>query len=126
MGSRAASAHRHTAKSGLVRFYRRFDRRIILGADLAEHRRPRGVAARTSKDELADLLQWIANAKPGDEQAIRGEISRHYSDIGDTLNDALDNALAMGGGYQARQKILDGSNLYRGLTRTQTLQPIYW
>ena len=59
-------------------------------------------------DELGDLLRWIANAKPGDEQAIRSEISRRYSDIGDTLNTALDTVLEMGGGYQARQKVLDG------------------
>jgi hypothetical protein len=59
-------------------------------------------------DELGDLLQWIANAKPGDEQAIRSEISRRYSDVGDTLNSALDTVLEMGGGFQARQKVLDG------------------
>jgi len=59
-------------------------------------------------DELGDLLQWIANAKPGDEQAIRDEINRRYSDIGDALNSALDTVLEMGGGYQARQKVLDG------------------
>lgn len=59
-------------------------------------------------DELGDLLQWIANAKLGDEQAIRSEISRRYSDIGDTLNSALDTVLEIGGGYQARQKVLDG------------------
>jgi len=59
-------------------------------------------------DELGDLLQWIANAKPGDEQAIRSEISRRYSDIGDTLNSALDTMLEMGGGFQVRQKVLDG------------------
>jgi hypothetical protein len=28
-------------------------------------------------DELADLLEWIANAKPEEEQAIRAEIKRH-------------------------------------------------
>jgi len=48
-------------------------------------------------DELGDLLQWIANAKLGDEQAIRSEISRRYSDIGDTLNSALDTVLEIGG-----------------------------
>ena len=59
-------------------------------------------------DELGDLLQWIANAKPGDEQAIRSEISRRYSDIGETLNSALDTVLEMAEGYQARQNVLDG------------------
>jgi hypothetical protein len=68
-------------------------------------------------DELADLLEWIANAKPGDEQRIRAEINRHYSDVGDTeggnaLNAALDNMLGMGLGYQARQKILDDIEPY--------------
>jgi hypothetical protein len=29
-------------------------------------------------DELGDLLEWIANAKPADEMAIRAEIKRHY------------------------------------------------
>jgi hypothetical protein len=36
-------------------------------------------------DELADFVEWIANAKPEDEKAIRAEIKRYYYDVGDTL-----------------------------------------
>ena len=32
----------------------------------------------TRIDELADLLEWIANAKPEDEATIRAEINRYY------------------------------------------------
>lgn len=34
-------------------------------------------------DELADFIEWIANAKPEDEQAIRAEIKRYFADAGD-------------------------------------------
>ena len=52
-------------------------------------------------DEFGDLLEWIANAKLGDEKAIRGEIKRNYYDIGDmsggdALNAALSNVLGPG------------------------------
>jgi hypothetical protein len=46
-------------------------------------------------DELGDFLEWLANAKPEDEKAIRGEIKRYYYDVGDTLGgDALNVALS--------------------------------
>jgi hypothetical protein len=63
-------------------------------------------------DELADLLEWIANAKPGDEKGIRDEIKRNYYDLGDksggdALNSALNNVLGPGVAYKDRQRILD-------------------
>jgi hypothetical protein len=68
-------------------------------------------------DELDDLLEWIANAKPGDEQTIRAEIKRSYYDVGDTsggnaLTAALSNALGPGIEYKDRQKILDAIGPY--------------
>ena len=33
-------------------------------------------------DELADLTEWIANAKPEDAPAIRAEIDRYFKDVG--------------------------------------------
>jgi len=64
-------------------------------------------------DELGDLLEWIANAKPEDEQAIRAAIKRYYYDIGDTLgydavNAALSDILEPGMDKEARQEILNG------------------
>ena len=52
-------------------------------------------------DELGDLLEWIANAKPEDERAIRAEIKRYYYDVGDiqggnALNRAVSEALYFG------------------------------
>jgi hypothetical protein len=52
-------------------------------------------------DELGDLLEWIANAKPEDERAIRAEIQRYYYDVddiqgGNALNRALSEALYFG------------------------------
>lgn len=50
-------------------------------------------------DELGDLLEWIANAKPADRAAIDAEIKRLYFDVGDSfgggameqaLNDAME------------------------------------
>ena len=34
-------------------------------------------------DELADFVEWIANARPEDEQAIRAEIKHYFCDVGD-------------------------------------------
>src|SRR5262249_37888664 len=46
-------------------------------------------------DELHDLVEWIANAKPGDEAAIRAEIKKRFYDVGDTAGgDALNRALS--------------------------------
>jgi hypothetical protein len=63
-------------------------------------------------DELHDLVEWIANAKPEDEAAIRAEIKKHFYDVGDTaggdaLNRALSDALEAGNNKKARQEILD-------------------
>jgi hypothetical protein len=63
-------------------------------------------------DELGDLLEWIANAKPEDAPAIRAEIQRHYYDKGDTaggdaLSSALNNVLGTGVEYKNRQEILN-------------------
>ena len=63
-------------------------------------------------DELADFVEWIANAKPEDEQAIRAEIKRYFSDVGDqgsaaALNSALTVLLRRGITQEDRQRILD-------------------
>ena len=34
-------------------------------------------------DELGDFLEWLANAKPEDEQTIRAEINRYWGSVGD-------------------------------------------
>jgi len=64
-------------------------------------------------DELGDFLEWLANARPEDERAIRGEIKRYYYDAGDTiggnaLNAALSEILQPDIDKEARQQILDG------------------
>jgi hypothetical protein len=63
-------------------------------------------------DELADFIEWIANAKPEDEQAIRAEIKRYFYDVGDqgsaaVLNSALTVLLRPGITQEDRQRILD-------------------
>jgi hypothetical protein len=63
-------------------------------------------------DELHDLVEWIANAKPEDEAAIRAEIKKHFYDVGDiaggnALNRALSDSLEAGNNKKARQEILD-------------------
>lgn len=63
-------------------------------------------------DELADFVEWIANAKPEDERAIRSEIKRLYSDVGDhqgttALHAALSEALEPDIDKESRQQILD-------------------
>jgi len=63
-------------------------------------------------DELGDLAEWIANAKPEDEKQIRAEIKRLFYDVGDTRGgDALDGALSdvlqPGISTKARHDILD-------------------
>jgi hypothetical protein len=63
-------------------------------------------------DELADLLEWIANAKPGEAQAIRAEIKRKYYDTGDNIGGgalmgALNDVLESGTTKKIRQEILN-------------------
>lgn len=38
---------------------------------------------RERNDEIGDLLEWVANAKPEDAEAIRGEIKRIFDNVGD-------------------------------------------
>src|SRR5580704_9753082 len=63
-------------------------------------------------DELADFIEWIANAKPEDEQAIRAEIKRYFYDVGDhgsaaALNSHLTALLKPGITREDRQQILN-------------------
>jgi hypothetical protein len=62
-------------------------------------------------DEIGDLLEWIANAKPDDAPAISGEISRLFYQYGDfadgaALHQALIEVLA-NPDRANRQRILD-------------------
>src|SRR5579864_3435423 len=68
-------------------------------------------------DELADFIEWMANAKPDDEQAIRAEIKRYFYDVGDqgsaaALNSHLTALLKPGITQGARQRILDLMDVY--------------
>ena len=63
-------------------------------------------------DELGDFLEWLANAKPEDEQAIRAEINRYWGSVGDyhalgTLNFMLSEVLKPETTRQDRQQILE-------------------
>jgi hypothetical protein len=70
-------------------------------------------------DEVADLLEWIANSNPEDTSAIRAEIQRLYSAVGDkmgasALNQALSDVLE-DPSRETRQWVLDNYEIY---TRT--------
>jgi hypothetical protein len=63
-------------------------------------------------DELGDFLEWLANAKPEDEQTIRAEINRYWGSVGDlhavgTLNFMLSQVLKPGTTQKDRQQILE-------------------
>jgi len=63
-------------------------------------------------DELGDFLEWLANAKPEDEQTIHAEINRYWGSVGDfhavgTLNFMLSQVLKPGTTQQDRQQILE-------------------
>jgi hypothetical protein len=71
-------------------------------------------------DELADFIEWMANAKPKDEQVIRAEIKRYFYDVGDqasaaALNSAFTALLKPGLTKEARQSLLDQLDVF---TRT--------
>jgi hypothetical protein len=64
-------------------------------------------------DELADFVEWLANARPEDERTIRAEIQRYYYDVGDMtgghqLNAALSDILDPSTTLKDRQEILNG------------------
>jgi hypothetical protein len=68
-------------------------------------------------DELADFIEWIANARPEDEQAIRAEIKRYFCDVGDqascnALNAHLTALLKPGITRDDRQRILDLMDIF--------------
>jgi hypothetical protein len=68
-------------------------------------------------DELSDLIEWLVNARPEDEKAIRAEIKRLYYDVGDTvggheLNRALSEVLQPGVTTAERQEIANGAAHY--------------
>jgi hypothetical protein len=63
-------------------------------------------------DELGDFLEWLANAKPEDEETIRREINRYWGSAGDfhaldTLNFMLSQVLKPGTTRQDRQQVLE-------------------
>jgi hypothetical protein len=68
-------------------------------------------------DELADFVEWLANATPADEQIVRAEIKRYFYDAGDqgsaaALNSALSVVLRPGISQQNRQRILDSLDIH--------------
>ena len=68
-------------------------------------------------DELGDLLEWIANARPEEAPIIRGEIKRYYYDVGDVrggnaLNEALSNIVYGDPTRAERQDVLDTFEVY--------------
>lgn len=68
-------------------------------------------------DELADFAEWLANATPQDEAAIRAEIKRYYADVGwqaaaNDLNSKLSVVLRPDVTTAIRQSILDSIDLY--------------
>jgi contact-dependent growth inhibition (CDI) system restriction endonuclease-like protein len=89
-------------------------------ADVAANPNPDWVRLPSSDDdidELHDLVEWIANAKPEDEAAIRAEIKKHFYDVGDigggnALNRALSDSLEAGNDKKARQEILDSIAIF--------------
>jgi hypothetical protein len=63
-------------------------------------------------DELADFLEWFANARREDEKAIRHEIKRYFYDAGDhiggdRLTHALRDVIDPGVDRETRQEILN-------------------
>src|SRR5580692_4454917 len=68
-------------------------------------------------DELADFAEWLANATPQDEAAIRAEIKRYFEDVGweDAAHDLgrkLSIVLRPNVTRETRQSVLDHIDLY--------------
>lgn len=66
---------------------------------------------------MGDFVEWLANATPEDEKAIRAEIKRYFEDVGweaaaHDLNSKLSVVLRPGVTRQIRQSVLDHVDLY--------------
>ena len=82
-------------------------------------------------DELADFVEWIANARPQDEQAIRAEIKRYFCDVGDqaschALNAHLTALLKPGITRENRQRLLDHMDQYTLVDPAETVRVREW
>src|SRR5580658_10236422 len=82
-------------------------------------------------DELADFIEWIANAKPEDEQAIRAEIKRYFYDVGDegsanALNSALTALLKPTLTREDRQSILNYLDVFTTVDPAEYVQNRGW
>ena len=78
-------------------------------------------------DELADLIEWIANAKPEDGPAITAEIDRHFKNVGwEAAATDLKNMLAVltrpGITREDRQQYLDRLDLYTRVDPAEYLE----
>lgn len=68
-------------------------------------------------EELGDFMEWLANATPKDENAIRAEIKRYFEDVGwhsaaEELNAALSVVLRPNVTRQIREGILHQASKY--------------
>ncbi len=68
-------------------------------------------------EELGDFVEWLANATPEDEKAIRAEIKRYFTDVGwesaaHDLNSLLSVVLRPNVTRDIRQKVLERADLY--------------
>lgn len=82
-------------------------------------------------DELADFVEWIANARPEDEQAIRAEIKRYFCDVGDrgscdALNAHLTALLKPGITREDRQRILNRMDAFTYVDPTEWVHVRDW
>jgi len=78
-------------------------------------------------DELADLIEWIANARPEDVPAITAEIDRHFKNVGwEAAATDLKNMLAVltrpGITREDRQQYLDRLDLYTRVDPAEYLE----
>jgi hypothetical protein len=78
-------------------------------------------------DELADLIEWIANAKPEDVPAITAEIDRRFKNVGwEAAATDLKNMLAVltrpGITREDRQQYLDRLDLYTRVDPAEYLE----
>lgn len=82
-------------------------------------------------DELADFVEWIANARPEDEQAIRAEIKRYFCDVGDrgscdALNAHLTALLKPGITRDDRQRILNRMDAFTRADPAESVRVRDW